>query len=340
MKRKLSTKSELISLLVASVIIAVFGWYLSRDKSTINDIENKQSIVKPINKVNVEEDKPKLGKLIISKNKNSSKYIYTFDLQNSEEKLIYTDSDEKNKIIYILGIINNKLAVLEAENINEEIGQLVLISIDGSAKKEYYQKNVNKSSPPLLSTSENKIITTGYNQSEKDFGFILKISNLDGTNSRTIKTINQSPLNTIVSNDGKNIYYSLIGQKDTKLIKIDIEGNEIKTAQIDGIIINLLKTDKYLILSLAPFGNSTVNQSKVVLLGDELTPVENKIEDEQGAEIDLKIISDNLITYQNVNFESGIINENNQGNAKLLDLENFEIKNLTKVNKIIGYISE
>ncbi len=145
---------------------------------------------------------------------------------NSEEKLLYTDSDENEKIKFVKSMTSSaKFLALIAPNDQNFGGSLYLIASDGSGNKEKIVDEFASPQPPIISSDEEKIAYILFSNAEMEYGFSLYAMSKNGENKVKIDTSSSMISNPVFDQNSKNIAYL----KDNEIIISDIDGAKKNT---------------------------------------------------------------------------------------------------------------
>ena len=336
---RLNYKADLSALLIAGLILAVLGWFFSRKPLVMdNQITVSPQTVNNIKAIDNNAPRITAGYLYIIVNKNNSKQVEKINLDGGSRTVIYTDSDEKMKLINGIGIRNNTVIVLESKGKESEIGNITTISTDRKASKTIIQEDINFNLNPIYDKDSDQLVITDFSGVERDFGFMVSVEKIDGSNQRNIlKNIN-GILNITTSKN--KVFIAQLQEKQTKLIIYDDNGNKVKEATVDGVLINSSWDKGKIYLSIAPSGNATANQSKINVFSGELVSQPSKITHHDGSEVNIIPISDSTIAYLAIQYKNGVVSSNVEGDIIFANIDSGEEKNLGKAVKIIGYSNE
>lgn len=339
---RLNIKTDLSALLIAGIILAGIGWVFSR--KPLGLVKQNQSVHSSNNTNETNDFKTQnnpgltAGYLYVVTEKNSSKQIVSINLNDSTQKTIYTDSDEKSKLIGWIGVEQNKVIAMEAENKQSESGRLITISIDKKATKVTLQEEININNKPTYDKSSGQLLLIDFSPAERDFGFIISAQKLDGTSRRTIlKNING--ISGLTSFDDK-IFFGQLADKQTKVFVYDWGGNKLNEAIINGVLIDSEWINNKILLSTSPPGSATANQAEISIYSEELTKNEKTIAKRPGSKVNITHISTDLIAYLNVQYKNGVIASGVEGDVILSNINTGEEKNIGNAIGIIGYNNE
>lgn len=338
-----SRVTELSAFLIASVILAGFGWAISRNSTTNNQTGQKMdtAVSTPKKETPPAKESPVVGSLLLLKNNGSSRSIISETLDSKQSKTLYTDSDEKNKIVTALGVRSNEALIIENSQPLSDSGSLVGISLDGKATKKVYQEEISASFLPVLNPKNDTVLTVSFSPVEKSFGFSFVIENIDGTNPSVIAQNIQSVISPSFSPSGDAIVYAGSQSDTTTLYIINVaSGDIIKKSTIDGIVLDTRWHGKTIYISLAPKGNATSNKASLALYSEDLVKNSEQISDKEGAEINVVPISDTIISFARALFPNGIPTQRTNATITLFDSTTKEFTDFDQAEKVIGYIHE
>src|SRR3989338_3110669 len=180
---RLNYKADLSALLIAGLILAVLGWFFSRKPLVMeNQITVSPQTVNNIKAIDNNAPRITAGYLYIIVNKNNSKQVEKINLDGGSRTVIYTDSDEKMKLINGIGIRNNTVIVLESKGKESEIGNITTISTDRKASKTIIQEDINFNLNPIYDKDSDQLVITDFSGVERDFGFMVSVEKIDGSN--------------------------------------------------------------------------------------------------------------------------------------------------------------
>lgn len=337
--RKQSLINDIIVLMITGLFLAGFGWYISR-KQIVNNINITDNRTTNKNEELVKEKTNSdliSGSIIGLKSTDNHKSIVLTSITDGKTKVIYTDSDEKKKITSIIGQLDSDIIFTENFSNNIDLSDLVSISTEGKLNKKIIQTDISLSSNPIIKPNSSEILILSFSPIEKDFGFSLSLSKVDGTNKKTIIKNVKSILSPKFSPSGDFIIYASLIDKKSQLNIIDLNGQVVKNINFDGTILDIVWLKSGIIISRSDNKIAGANQGSLIFLDDNLNNLKN-LKDQEGAEIDLVPISDKLIAFRRVKFKSGVATPLVTGDLILLDIESNEEKKITSLNQINGYL--
>lgn len=339
MARRNSFINELLALVVASILLAGFGYFMSHNKPQENESggKDKNLLNQPFQTTENSKLEPILNKKILYLLKqNNHNNIFSINIYDRSTKIIYTDKDESKKIISIIGNDNENLYIIESNDINSQAGDLVSVSLDGKARKNKLQSDILTAPKPSYDGLTKEILSTSFTQVEKDFGFTLSISKLNSSNKRVVQSKIENLINPTFSNNYENITYSKSVGNDRYMVTVDKNGNLLNEAKIEGIPLSISAIDDKIYVTIAPFGNATANEAKPTVLSLDLTKVNLELPNKDGIETDFKKIDKNIIGYKRSRSQSGINTEYELGKLYLYDIISKEENEIVSANYLIG----
>lgn len=210
---KSTSNQFLYYFLLISLLVLLFGYYFNNTKSIPSTTSSISTSTSVISTPNTTDSKIKYSNIFFY-NKSKDKFnIYGYD--GSNKQLIFTDSDEKEKILNILGVTENKIYLLMG---NDASKNLYSISLDSIGKKNIEINNFNKESYAI----GNSIIAyLEYSNAEKDFGYKIFTSTLTGSNKAEIASESLSPFNLKLDND--YLYYTIDRSNVFEIYSINLD---------------------------------------------------------------------------------------------------------------------
>lgn len=189
----------------------------------------------------------------------------------SDQKLIFTDKDENEKIIYTPGMSNNNTIIAVMASPDQTFGgTLYSLSTDGSGQKTKLIDKFSTSQAPSISQDGTKIAYIHFSNAEFEYGFSLYVSDLNGKNQTKIDTDPSSISNFIFNTDSSAILY--------------LKNNKIYSTTIDGknttVLYELNNDDKLTGLScnIKPSDVLVTLQNKIIKLSTESKNTEKLFE--------------------------------------------------------------
>ncbi len=307
----IKSSQNLIFLIVLAVILGFTYWAVANN-SKQNIVGNEPDAKQPtaeIPVVSVESPKANETKSFFYKtveNQTTRIYLKT----EKENKLIYRDSDENEKVQKVFGLGNNKIIIIENKNSSYQISSL---GIDGSGKKKTLASDIFSFGVPELSPTADLALTTSFSNAEKDYGYSLFIQNLDGANKRKISQL--LPSNIVspkFSFDSKKVAF--LTTKNSAESKIFLyEESSSETKQIYSTAMNIFELawlGDDIVFSAIAKGESATNSIELYQLNISQQTVKKLTTDTDCEKSLLSIEKDANIIYINSNESQDTISQN------------------------------
>lgn len=304
------------------ITIGAISYYLSISKNDTNKNQNQDNTQKTETQNDSNTDKTQepekqglnyYGKIYYIKNSNNTYQIFSKS-HDSEEQLLYTDQDEKEKIKFAKSMTNTAKFLALISDPNQAFGgALYLINADGSGKKEKIIDNFISPQPAIISPDEQKIAYILFSNAETEYGFSLYIMNINGENKIKIDSDSTTISNPVFDQNAKNIAY--------------LKNKEIVSSSIDGVT----KNNIYKLNS-----NETLNsiswdiEEKILLAINDISQKKSKIISINTKNNDIKTIyeSDSKISdpiWVDTELNKIAYTNTDSGNIELVDLNNNHI---------------
>lgn len=245
-------KSQNILITFAATIIAalIASYFLSTtNKSTNTNSDTKESN-QTASETSSDESKSNLfytGKIYYFYSDEKVFNIYSKE-DNQNQKLIYTDKNETEKVKYAHSITNDSKILAQIQNNSDPlISSLYLINTDGSGDKEKIVDSFNSSQAPIINPTSDKIAYVIFSNAERDYGYTLYIMSADGTNKVEIDSSEIEISQLSFSSDGQSLAY----KKDNEVYILNLEDkqpNKIYTPNDNSQITNLSFNSTNLVL--------------------------------------------------------------------------------------------
>lgn len=236
----------------------------------------------------------------------SNHNILKLDLGSNDRKVVYTDNNDKLKLIAALGMdADNKIIALLGTDLGSFNGELVTISTDGKGTITNLIKNFGSSIKPSIFQD---YILTGDYQNNEPAGYNIYVQKLDGSNKRQIGGGISSLIDPILVSSDSFSYLTLDNKSKYNLITIN-NSKISSTITLEGKILqHVLGTGYNLITSTNEDKNNlTYTISKLV------KDVPSKLFDSE------KSISNLVIKSSNIYYTE---NNNTKSNGQIIKLEN------------------
>lgn len=264
--------------------------------------------------------------------------IYKYNLENLENKKVFTDRDEQEKIKAISGLNDQKTLMLTSKVEDEFANNIYLLSLDGSGKKEKKIPNFSSPQTPILSPDGKRIAYVLFSNAESDFGFKLLISDLNGENKQEL-THDQT--NLILYNwspSGKLISFGKGLDNDVYQINLDNNQEEKILASSGEQIyyISYANSEDKFLLSKGPKGNNLFNRSEIYFLSknDKL----QQITSDSVYNYSIFAFIDNQYLYINKDYNvDNSENSSEPGQMIIYNTQNNNFKEIIPASQIIGW---
>jgi len=265
------------------------------------------------------------GKIYYIKKTDGTYQIFSKE-NDSDEKLLYTDHDEQEKIKFAKSMTNSAKFLALISSTNQTFGgSLYLISADGSGNKEKIIDEFISPQPPIISPDEEKIAYVLFSNAEMEYGFSLYVMGLNGENKVKIDTNATMISNSAFDQNAKSLAYQ--------------KGNEIVISDIDGKVKEVIYTiDQNEVLNSINWSN----QNKILVALSSSDQDKSKIITIDSSNKDTQTVyesDDNLIDPIWIDSElDQIAFINTASNSlEIIDLNNNK-KSITEASNIIKWL--
>lgn len=220
------------------IILAIvgFGYYLTKssaNKTQTSPTKTAETLTNQGGADNKTSELLMSGSLIYASRNEKTFNIYKYDTKEKKSKVIFTDKDEESKIKYADSLTyDGKILAFLVKPQEEFIGDLYLISSDGSGSKTKLVENFASTSNAFISPDAKKIAYVQFSNAEADYGFKLIIANSD--NSSKSEAL-RDQTNLVIyswSEDNKNIIFTK-GMSDSKTTIYSYNLATSETKEID-----------------------------------------------------------------------------------------------------------
>jgi len=221
----MNKKTGIIIFIIILVILGGFFVYsYNIDKNPINI--NTQPSVSSSNIDVSTTKKPEnsyTGTIFYSINENDNTYILSKKFSD-EEKIIYTDEDEDQKIKSVKSMTNDGYILTKIGNLDNELNNsLYLINTENSEKTKIID-NFSSISEPIISPDGRKIAYTLFFNNEKNYGHNLYTMSINGLDKVKIDNYPDNIDHILWSSDSKYLIYSV----NNELISTNLDNLEKK----------------------------------------------------------------------------------------------------------------
>lgn len=213
-----STKNHFLSIfLLISILVLVAGYFLNNSKPNLTStttISSAPNLASPP----IQEKTIKFSNIYYSTRKDNNLYIYQYN--GEKNQLIFTDSDEKEKISNILGVEDGKLYLLMGYDSTKN---LYSVPVDSNGNKTIEINNLNKDA---ITIGKGRIAYTEYSNAEKDFGYKIFTSSINGSNKAEVASESLNPFSLKIINN--YLYYVIDRSNVFEIYSIDLSTNDKK----------------------------------------------------------------------------------------------------------------
>lgn len=304
--------SQNLFFLTGLIAILGFTYWAMANNSRQNIVENEPNTKQQTAETPaVSVESPKANEIKSFFYKTVENQITRIYLKTEKEnKLIYRDNDENEKVQKVFGLGNNKIIIVENKNSSYQISSL---DIDGSGKKETLASDIFSFGVPELNPTADSALTTTFSNAEKEYGYSLFIQNLDGTNKRKISQL--SPNNIIsprFSFDSKKVtFLTTKNSTDSKIFLYEESSSETK--QIYSTEMNIFELawlSDDIVFSAIAKGESATNSIELYQLNISQQTAVKLTTDVDCEKNLLSIEKDANIVYINSNEPQNTISQN------------------------------
>lgn len=280
------------------------------------------------------EDEAKPPKLLVLKNNGASKQLVV--VENDKEQVVFTDKDEKQKILSVMGTDSAGFAyALVGDSYDAMQGSIAKITTDKSGKLTIIDDEGYLGSP-AVSYDGKFFLITRFDNSERNFGFHLvkkSTNNLETAIDHDSKSIGSPTF----SKNGKIVYTK--GQAGDDEVKLMVATNSTGQVQFtfgkDEVPTSLawLGEDKVLI-SLEKLDRNASNQGMIKVFNLNTKKLEDFV-DAEGKERFLKISNDWVAMITGTIANGADLS----GNVVVLNQKNKKQQTLIKAEAIVGWLN-
>lgn len=245
-----------------------------------------------------------------------------------EVKKVFTDADEREKIVKLSNIASQSLTVLaitasnKLASINLRDGKLTII-----------QNNFSLPDAISLSDSGGQILYTRFSNVDEDYGYTLYLEDKTGQNLSKLANSQSEIYSPIWIEDAK-IIYSTIDGTTGEIFEVDKQSkNQNLLAKFENRVVDtLFYTSEKIFYSLSSIGATSGEVYSMNL--DSSAKV--KIFDFDGGMINFLSVSQDKLAYLIAQY-NGKINDQTSGQIYLFDLSQQKKQSLKKGSQILGW---
>lgn len=300
----------------------------SNSVTTTKEVKKTTESLKEDNKISP------APRLLVLRNTGVSKQLVVVD--NGKEEVVFTDADEKYKILNVIGLdVNGFAYALVGTNYDTPDGKIAKITTDKTGELKLLGQD-SYMGLPAVSPSGKDILEVRFDNSESNFGFnLIKKTNSQETSiDKDEKGINYPTY----SENGKVAY--LKGQSGTSPTVLAIySGNKKENVftfgESDVVTgLNWLGEDK-IIIAQEKFANNATNQGKVKILDLKTKKITDFI-DLTGKERYIKSSQNGWVA-----MISGQITgpEDLSGNVTIFNEKDLKEKIILKAEGVVGWLN-
>lgn len=214
-------QSKIITIVLVLIIIGGLAWYFN---STY--IDNKTDS----NQLPLPSESSDFGnwqnQKLVYATSSSVREIWQIN-EKKDIKKLFTDADEKDKIIQISNLANESFEVLLLTTPNKQsvTGKLVLLNVLDPNPK-VLQENFAKSDIFAFSNDGQKLAYTRFSNIDENYGFTIYLENKTGQNKNSIVRSETEILDAKFSQDNKSIAYTINTNSGGELRTVNTESKE------------------------------------------------------------------------------------------------------------------
>lgn len=329
------------------ILLVVGLLYISGNKSagdisTPKDTHQNTTQTSTTNETKDTQTKPDDGqdakispapKLLVLRNTGASKQLVI--LHEGKEEVIFTDADEDNKILNVIGLDNSGFAyALVGSSYDTPEGKLAKISTDKTGKLTLVGQD-SYMGMPSISANGKDVLEVRFDNSEASFGFnlIKKTNSQETTIDKDEKGINYPAF----SKSGKIAYIKgQSGSGTTKLMIYSGTKQEAHTFAASEVVTNLewLGEDK-LIIAMEKFENNASNKGNVKIFNTATKKLEDLV-DASGKERYIKTSANGWVAMISGEITSG---EDLSGTVTIFNTKDLKQKKIIKAEGVVGWLN-
>ena len=310
-----------ITLLLVLIVVGGLAWYANNvlNSGGVTNFEDSPQ--------NYEHTKPYL----VYANFGVSREIV--GIFNDKTKKLFTDTDEKEKVLKFSNISQMKVVAIMGENYESKSGSLFEIDLN-TGKKTLLQKYFSLKSTLSLSADGEKIAYTKFSNIEEFYGYTLYFEEKSGSNRK--KVYNSSDvIKSPVFKTSSKIDFIVTENLQSVIKEFNSVNNKVSDIiKDDNVIDSISSNGKDLLYSLRKSNNSS-GQIDIIYSGNTIS---EKVTDFSGGIANfLALSTDGQIGYVLAQYSLEKINEETSGQLYTLNIENLERQSAGKGNQILGW---
>lgn len=132
-------------------------------------------------------------------------------------QVVFTDTDEDWKIIEQLGLVEQGAVVKSNSNIEGDIFDIRLITLDGSGKSDLLFEGIDSFNTPVVNPNAKQIALTSFDNAERSFGF--RLFSLDTSGSTTDIDQDETQIDLPLWRSNEELFY-VVGGDGSQVIRL------------------------------------------------------------------------------------------------------------------------
>lgn len=323
--------SSFAASLIFVAIVVAFAFFLN--KSTTNN----SSVGGQTQQENKTVETKNESKLYYFSSKSGVGEIDLYDPMTGKSKVVFTDSDEKEKIKNARSISTKGILVLMSNEAQSQGSMSNLYLIDFSGKKTKVLDNFINPQPPVISPDGNKLLLVSFNNSEKEYGFHLQIMDIASSDKKDIVTSKEGFSSYIFDNRGQSIAYSITTAQGSEIFTVLASGGtpkQIFTTPKQCYSLSWQGNEIY--FTLADAGPNMANTAEIYSLfeqgGQPKEITKNNVNDNYP-----EVSSSGGLSYFSKDFPEGLADPRENGKIIVADLSNNGDKEVGQGLYVIGW---
>lgn len=328
-------------IIVLLILIGGFVYYFSKSISLQGQTGKSEEQI-PITSQNDSQNVPqKPGLLVFASKEAEVTSIFTYNLETKVKNKIFTDADESLKIKRLSNVTadgQNFLALL-GEAGDQPTATAYLISTNGKGTLKKLVDGLTTFSSPVVSTDGKQIAYVTFSNAEKDYGFSLNLSNLDGSNKKTLLRDPTGLSFPYFSPDGKNL--AVVKNTDTgsEIVVINLATATTKTIlESSGNQISALSWSKFgFVFIQIPKKEGGVNLSEVYTCKEDGKDLKKLTSNNTAENYPFTSLDGSKVAFVVQAFEKETLKESTKATVNLADISGQNVQKLTEGDIILGW---
>lgn len=328
---------KIITTILGLIIIGGLAWYIN--KTYLKTESNEQESTRPVasGSLDIKDAKQITGKIVYLTIDNARNI---WQWESGTNKKIYTDADEKEKILQLSNLSHETGEVLAivSENSDKSASFLTILNLK-SAKKQVVEEKFPLTSSIAFSDNGQKIAYTTFSNLEDNYGYTLYAVDRDGSNKKKL-TNHTGEIRSLAWNPtASKIAFSTTAEKSSELNQVEISTfKEAKITSFEGKIIDWIswQDSQKLLIGLHRLNTETSSEIYTINVSGENL---QKIKDIEGGIANFiwqDPASDNF-SYLVGQYQNSL----NDKTAGQIYIEDQNLKTTTPIikgNQILGYL--